>query len=77
MSVLSDYRASHLYKKCRKRLSRLDGTSTAVWANSALWSLQSDLDAFGRSQDPAALVAARQGAVALLAAVDELLDKTS
>lgn len=59
------------YDKARDRLSSRPKPTVAVWANSAVWSIQEGLEHW---QDPAALQQARTGAVSLLAAIDALLD---
>lgn len=65
------------YKKARKRLDRVTETQVQMWADSALWSLQSGLDGFRATSDVAALREARTGALGLLAAVDSLLDRNA
>lgn len=62
------------YDKARSRLRRVSDTQVLDWANTAVWSIQAQLEHYPRHQAPAALRVAREGAITLLAACDELLD---
>jgi hypothetical protein len=56
------------YDKAKKRLDSVSETQVRMWADSALWSVQQALEQGLPEQ-------CREGAVALLAAADSLLDR--
>ena len=60
------------YDKVKRRLDSVSLPATQDWANTTLWTLQEGLE---KAHDKAALEQARTHAVALLAAVDSLLDR--
>lgn len=62
----------HGYIKVRSRLDRVDTNQTVAWANSTLWTIQEGLE---HADDKAGLQQARTNTIALLAAVDSLLDR--
>lgn len=68
-------RDSAFYRQARGRLKRVDPMEVFSWANTSLWAVQSDMELYLRTKDRAALEEARKGAVGLLAAVDDLLDR--
>jgi hypothetical protein len=57
-----------VYDKARKRLDSVSEAQVRMWADSALWSVQQSLEQGIPEQ-------CREGAVALLAAADSLLDR--
>jgi hypothetical protein len=63
-----------LYDKVKNRLETVSRAQNLDWANTTLWTIQEGLER--GSADRAALQQAREGTVALLAAVDSLLDRT-
>jgi hypothetical protein len=61
------------YDKIKNRLDKVGPTEVSSWANTTLWTIQEGLEqAHG---DTAALKQARSNTVALLAALDSLLDR--
>lgn len=60
------------YDKVKKRLDGVSLPAAQAWANSTLWTVQEGLE---KAQDRAALLQAKEGTVALLAAIDSLLDR--
>lgn len=60
------------YDKVKKRLDSVSLPQTQAWANTALWTIQEGLEA---GADRAALDQARTNSIALLAAIDSLLDR--
>jgi hypothetical protein len=60
------------YDKVRSRLDKVSLPQTQSWASTTLWTVQEGLE---KAHDKAALEQARTGTVALLAAVDSLLDR--
>lgn len=75
MSWIADLRANHTYRKVRKRIGRVDAASSVTWAASTIWSTQQALEEYSKTGDPAALLLVQEGAIALQAVADELLDK--
>lgn len=61
------------YNLVRQRLGRVALPVAQSWAESTLWTVQEGLE---KAQDRAALLQAREGTIALLAAVDSLLDRS-
>lgn len=61
------------YDKVKSRLDRVSLPQSLDWANTTLWTVQEGLEK--GAGDKAALTQARAGAVALLAAIDSLLDR--
>jgi hypothetical protein len=61
------------YTKVRRRLDSVSLPQTQDWAATTLWTIQEGLE---QAHDRAALEQARTGTVALLAAVDSLLDRS-
>ena len=62
------------YDKVRKRLDSVSKPQTLAWANTTLWTVNEGLE---HADDRAALEQARINTVALLAALDSLLDRTT
>lgn len=60
------------YDKVKRRLDSVSLPATTDWANSTLWTVQEGLE---KAQDRAALLQAKEGTVALLAAIDSMLDR--
>lgn len=60
------------YRKVKARLSRVPEAVAKEWAHTTLWTVQEGLE---HAEDRAALEQSRTGAVALLAAIDSLLDR--
>ena len=61
------------YAKVKKRLDSVSKPQVANWANTTLWTVQEGLE---HADDRAALEQARINTLALLAALDSLLDRT-
>lgn len=61
------------YDKIKARLDKVGPTEVSTWANTTLWTVQEGLEHVHK--DPAALKQARTNTVALLAALDSLLDR--
>lgn len=64
------------YRKAKKRLGKVKSGQALQWADTSLWTLQEGLDGYRATNDRATLLQARTAAVAVLAAVDALLDRT-
>ena len=67
--------AEKYYRTASTRLKKVSGTAVLSWADSSLWATQAGLDGWRATTDRAALEEARLGAVGLLAAIDNLLDR--
>jgi hypothetical protein len=61
------------YDRVKKRLDSVSLPMSLDWASTTLWTVQEGLEK--GSGDRAALQQAREGTVALLAAIDSLLDR--
>ena len=66
---LREFRENQYYAKARKRLERLDTPGVQAWADSAFWSIQ-------QYRETGTVAEARKATVALLAAMDVLLDRS-
>ncbi len=73
MKFLSSLLDNQAYLKVRSRLDKVDTSQTLAWANTTLWTVQEGLE---HADDKAGLEQARRNTIALLAAVDSLLDRT-
>lgn len=63
------------YMKAHSRLSSRGSAEVLEWGMTTLWATQQGLEGFRATNDPAALIEARRGAISLLAATEVLLDK--
>lgn len=75
MKYLQRFRESREYRRAYKRLSSVGDHHVLDWAMTSLWATQAALEAAGRASDRVMIREAQQGAVALLAATDVLLDR--
>lgn len=64
-----------VHRKVKKRMGRVTTMENVDWADNCLWAAQEALEQYRRSQDGAALAAAKESAVGLLGAIDALLDR--
>lgn len=77
MTRLKEIRANRYYKKAQKRLETQSAAVVGEWGMTSLWATQRALETYQRTGDPASLEEARLGSLALLASLDNLLDRKS
>lgn len=74
MKFLAD-KYDRVHRKVKKRMEKVSKGENVDWADNCLWAVQEALEQYRRSQDGAALAAAKESAVGLLGAIDALLDR--